>query len=470
MTGHHPDPIFETHDDRLRAILGDRAGTFGFDSQNPYPGHTSYPNPWYSNDRIGDNAVSVNLSDISSAAEEFGVDSDLIEAVVYMENAHGWYDALRPGNSTARPGNVNAEIWAELLDVDPALVHSDSTINIRLTAKILSEIQERLVNPTPAAIATLYNSLFADQVSGYGLTIEEYMEQRPWETTQCFLYDTQIQMWPLDPSIKPRAGGSYDEELVLSKVWTKPISEITVGDLVLSYDDKGRIKPGPVSRTMQNRATHILEFWGTGVTPGHAYYCAEGKFKDQHVPLMDILRTDGAIVRDNGTLIRATTGCEVGSVQDQMIHVIIGDKQLDGSIKPRERAQIRLGTQVICDDNEHRSIYELITASGGQVTDDGYIQVNSEGLKMPFRWMYSEGLPKPEDYILARSKLTLEEIYVVGEWEQIGTRMQAPAGIASSFASQEGTHRAHPKPVPNIPPAFAARSDVPILFPIATKQ
>jgi hypothetical protein len=96
MTGHHPDPIFETHDDRLRAILGDRAGTFGFDSQNPYPGHTSYPNPWYSNDRIGDNAVSVNLSDISSAAEEFGVDSDLIEAVVYMENAHGWYDALRP--------------------------------------------------------------------------------------------------------------------------------------------------------------------------------------------------------------------------------------------------------------------------------------------------------------------------------------------------------------------------------------
>ena len=87
MASYHPDPIFQTHDERLRAILGDQVGTFGFDSQNPYPGHSAYPNPWYSSDRIGDNAVSVNLSDISSAADEFGVDQDLIEAVIYMENA-----------------------------------------------------------------------------------------------------------------------------------------------------------------------------------------------------------------------------------------------------------------------------------------------------------------------------------------------------------------------------------------------
>ena len=36
MASHHPDPIFQTHDERLRAILGDQVGTFGFDSQNPY--------------------------------------------------------------------------------------------------------------------------------------------------------------------------------------------------------------------------------------------------------------------------------------------------------------------------------------------------------------------------------------------------------------------------------------------------
>jgi hypothetical protein len=147
----------------------------------------------------------------------------------------------------------------------------------------------------------------------------------------CFTSDTPIQMWPLDPSIKPRADGTYDEQLVLSRAWEKPISEISVGDLVISYDDKGRIKPGPVTRTMQNRATHILDFWNTGVTPGHAYYCADGKFKDQHVPLMDILRTDSAIMRADGTTIRAATDCEVGSMGDMIIHAAATMQKPDGT-------------------------------------------------------------------------------------------------------------------------------------------
>jgi outer membrane lipoprotein SlyB len=84
---------------------------------------------------------------------------------------------------------------------------------------------------------------------------------------QCFLGDTPIQMWPLDPSIKPRADGSYDEAFVLSKVWEKPISEIKVGDIVVAYDDKGRLGPKRVLHIVENRATHILDFWGTGTTP-----------------------------------------------------------------------------------------------------------------------------------------------------------------------------------------------------------
>lgn len=39
---------------------------------------------------------------------------------------------------------------------------------------------------------------------------------------ECFKSDTPIQMWPTDPTIQPRADGSYDEELVLSQVWENP--------------------------------------------------------------------------------------------------------------------------------------------------------------------------------------------------------------------------------------------------------
>lgn len=498
------DPIFQTHDERLRAILGNQPGTFGFDSQTPYPGHTAYPNPPYSLDLVGDNAVSVNLSDIASAAEEFGIDQNLVEAVVYMENAHGWYDVIKPGNATARPGNINAEIWAELLDVDPELVHSDSTINIRLTAKILSEIQERLVDPTPAAIATLYNSLYADQISGYGLTIEKYMELRPWESPgalqkflevigqgmlgpspgghfmQCFLSDTLIQMWPLDASMQPRADGTYDEELVLSQVWEKPISEITPGDLVVSYDDKGRIRPGPVVSTMENQATHILDFWGTGTTPGHAYFCAGGRFKGQHVPLMDILRTDGAIMRADGTLVRATTNCEVDSMGDRMIHASASLQKRDGSWTKPKPGKVRFGTRIILPDGRHTSFMEMAASEGWRVSDDGYMIGMMEGedgtpqeQKFLFPYAHGEDLPKPEDYILSRSDVTLEAIYAAGEWEQISTRMPAPDGMAGLNTNHTSTLLQPSKPEPNIPPAFASHPDVPCRskdLPINRKQ
>lgn len=282
-----------------------------------------------------------------------------------------------------------------------------------------------------------------------------------YEPPKCFLSDTSISMWPTDPHHKIHLDGSYDEDLVLSKAWTKPIEEIEAGDLIVSYDDKGRIQPGRVTRTMQNRATHILDFWGTGVTPGHAYLCGDGKFKGQHVPIMDILRTDGAIVRADGTLIRAATGCEVGSPGDQLVYVVLGDKQPNGMIKTREQGQLRAGTRVILENDRHYSLLELIVSNGGDVTEDGFIRAGVDGAKMPFRWTFSDHLPRPEDFILRRSNVTLDEIYAAGEWEQIGTRMPAPDGMAGVPPHHMSTLLQPSRPEPNIPPAFANHPDAP---------
>jgi len=59
--------------------------------------------------------------------------------------------------------------------------------------------------------------------------------------------------------------------------------------------------------------TRILDFWDTGVTPGHVYNCAVGPFNGGFAPLMDILRMDGALMRSDGTMFRSTTNCDVGS-------------------------------------------------------------------------------------------------------------------------------------------------------------
>ena len=70
----------------------------------------------------------------------------------------------------------------------------------------------------------------------------------------------------MNPNLKPNANGVYDQDEVRAKIWTKPIREISVDDWVISYDKQGNLVPGKVTRTMQNNATHILDFWGTGVT------------------------------------------------------------------------------------------------------------------------------------------------------------------------------------------------------------
>ncbi|MEP1536468.1 MAG: hypothetical protein ABJQ34_06780 [Paracoccaceae bacterium] len=284
----------------------------------------------------------------------------------------------------------------------------------------------------------------------------------------CFISDTSIQMWPLDQSIELRADGTYSEQLVLSKVWDKPIVEVEVGDLVVSYDAKGQIKPGQVTRTMQNHAAHVLDFWGTGITPGHACFCADGKFRGNHVPIMDILRTDAAMMRADSTMFRAATNCEVGSIGDRLIHAAASVQAPNGSWTEPKPGKVRFGTQIVLSDGRHISFMEIAESNGWQISNDGYMVVMAKGddgtlqaQKFHFPYTYGENLPKPEDYILARSAVTLEEIYAAGEWEQIGTRMPAPTGMVGLNTNHSNALLQPSKPQPNMPPAFESHPDAP---------
>jgi hypothetical protein len=255
----------------------------------------------------------------------------------------------------------------------------------------------------------------------------------------CFLGDVSVAI-------------SVDTEEPHSKAQnTKRISEISVGDCVLTYVDSSGLKTGEVVGVKRSRVSHILDFWGTGVTPGHAYFCAGGKFAGHHVPIMDILRTDGAVMRADGSLMRASTGADVGSEDDQLLRVFTGDKLSDGSFAVSTSGTLRAGMRVRLQDGREFKLLDLIIANGGRVTADGLIQPSDGSDPTPLHWTFTESLPKPEDYILARSAVTLEEIYAAGEWEAIGTRMASP----------EGAQPTQGRPKPNIPPAFADRPDVP---------
>lgn len=244
----------------------------------------------------------------------------------------------------------------------------------------------------------------------------------------CFGPEVPIDMWPLDPDLKPGPDGIYDQDEVRAKVWKKPIELIEVGDIVVSFDDNDNLVPGPVTRTFQNDAKILLDFHGTRVTPGHVYYRPDSKKSYKYETLIDVLRDDGVIKHQDGTLIRAATNVPVDSPRDGFVQAVTHMRKADGTVVQNDAGRIRLGTRFLVGTGKERkswAVADLIEAGGGVVGDDELIRVG-DGEPMPFLWDFGETLPKPEDFVLACSDTTLEDIYKAAEWESQGPRLPAP--------------------------------------------
>ena len=205
----------------------------------------------------------------------------------------------------------------------------------------------------------------------------------------------------------------------------KPIEDIRPEDMVMSFDEDGRKVAGRVTRTMTNESKIILDFHGTFVTPGHVYYCAGGKFEGGFAPLIDILRDDGVVQHEDNTLIRAATGCKVGSELDAEIWVLGIEADANGVYHEKIRKKLRLGTRFIIPDGSSISIAEDLRKIGMRARADGFVEHTVTGQKALYQWPVGGQMPpNPEDYVLQRSGTTLEDIYRAGEWE--GQRPQMP--------------------------------------------
>jgi hypothetical protein len=208
---------------------------------------------------------------------------------------------------------------------------------------------------------------------------------------------------------------------------TKPIEQVQAGDWVMSFDQKtGETKPGRVKRTMQNSARIVLDFHGTFVTPGHVYWCAGGTFEGRFAPLIDILRDDGVIQHADGTLIRAATGCAVGSPDDAQFWALLTYEDEDGNDSVLDRRQLRYGTRWMLPNGKHFSMREYMAGIGVVPQPDGSMRWTREGIISPFVWVLSDNLPNPEDFVLARSRTTLADIYRAAEWAGTPPMMPAP--------------------------------------------
>ncbi len=238
-----------------------------------------------------------------------------------------------------------------------------------------------------------------------------YEKQLSGEDPRCFAAGTQIDM----------ADGS-----------TKTIETIQFGDDVMAYDPeaeagRGGLKPARVTRTMINQVPHLLDFHGVRVTPGHATLSGDGPHSGKHIPLMDILTQDGAVVNREGDLLRAATNLPVGSEGDQFVEVAYITSK---SQKTYFRGRMRAGTLTLDAEGKTHRVLDALKREGYRLLPDGLIAKDGE-TPHPLYW-FGE-LPKPADYVLAKSGLTLAELYSAGE-EQERNR---PVPVSSSKIGAE---------------------------------
>lgn len=314
-------------------------------------------------------------------------DQQMINSINTLRNTSAWNN-LHPGD----------QIYADRVSDVFVALNAGRDVGAA-SGELIAGLREAF--PDQAELLDLYEQILDEGEA-------QILDQ---DNSFCFLAGTQVDMWD----------GTK-----------KPIEKITDEDIVLSHDKSGNPVPGRVRRTFQNTSKYILDFHGTMVTPGHAYYCAEGPYKGKHVPLIDILRTDGAVQKADGTIIRASTGGVVGKVEDKgFVWAVSGEqKGINGPIKVRQKGKLRLSTRIVLDEEGNNcSVADLIFGQGFLVDENDIMKkdiLDPQGY--PFFWRYTPDLPKPEDYILHMSAVTLEEIYRYGEAEP-GFPFQMPPPV-----------------------------------------
>lgn len=227
----------------------------------------------------------------------------------------------------------------------------------------------------------------------------------------CFLPDVMVDVW--------LAGSTTADDYMQSsgsdsapRSSRKPIEKIVVGDNVLAFDTKadhgrGALLPKRVTETYVNTVSTIIDFHGTGVTPGHVTLCGDGPYAGRCVPIIDILKSDGAIVKADGTLVRASTNCEVDSVDDAFLWMAYAKTDKALAADDWEVGKVRRGTKIIKDDGATTTIADMLTESGLTLLGNGLVRY-SDGSELPARW-FGE-LPTPEQYVLALSGLRLADL------------------------------------------------------------
>ena len=171
-------PCIRTAEARRISILKNKPARFPC---APNPAVSGRAPLWRSH-RLGVEAVSKygKMADIEARRQ--GVDPIMVKAILYYENADGHKGGLDEKldewgvSRSQKPMSLRSDIWEGL----GVTRYSSPRKQIRAAVTLIKRITERLDNPTPERIGTLWNSLSATKVTERGARIGSVYEDEPW--------------------------------------------------------------------------------------------------------------------------------------------------------------------------------------------------------------------------------------------------------------------------------------------------
>ena len=165
--------------DRIRILQDDMPALFEIEENEDADRNYG---AWRSDHRAGAMAVEHYALVIEEEARRQGVDPDWVKAIMYVENAHGWYGPLFEAINVAEtlfPMNINPELWSTLSD--PPADLSDPRMNIRNAVTLIRRITDRVDKPTLAKVASIWIFAGAERVGDYGARVQDVYDRELWK-------------------------------------------------------------------------------------------------------------------------------------------------------------------------------------------------------------------------------------------------------------------------------------------------
>jgi ribosomal protein S20 len=175
-------PIINMEKDRTENIIEDKPALFEI-AKNPKADGS--PVVWEI-PSLGNWAVRRYEPLISEISDKHGVDANLVRAIMWTECARGHkvgFDKLADKlriSGRVLPMNVDKQKWSSLIGKSADDMYS-SRNSIEAGVVLIKRIQQRIEDPTPEKIGSLWLYLGRENTSDFGAYVQRIYDERPWE-------------------------------------------------------------------------------------------------------------------------------------------------------------------------------------------------------------------------------------------------------------------------------------------------